>query len=404
MTKPPTRRKILFITGTRADFGKMKPLMEQVKRSKDFDYAIFVTGMHMLSRYGSTVNEIRKAGFGRMFTHISQVGSSESQMDLVLANTIQGLGHYLREYPADLIVVHGDRIETLAGAVVGALNNVLIAHIEGGEVSGTVDELIRHAVTKLSHVHFVSNDEARDRLVQMGEAPTATFVIGSPDIDVMFSDTLPSLTEVKRRYAIKHSEYGILAYHPVTTEVGHLRTHIETVLDAAEASGLSFVAIYPNNDTGANIILESFGRIRDNPRFRVIPSMRFEHYLTLLKYARVIVGNSSAGVREAPALGVPTVNIGTRQMNRFSYPSILDVPEDKDAILHALNNLPTSVRPSLHFGRGESAKAFMAVLRSATLWQTSRQKQFRDIASSKYALERSIQDGEGQVTRRVRGL
>jgi UDP-N-acetylglucosamine 2-epimerase (hydrolysing) len=374
------QKRILFLTGTRADFGKLKPLITEVERASEFEAHIFATGMHMLARYGSTVNEIRKARFRHIFPYINQDGAINFHMDLVLANTIQGLGHFIREFPPDLIVVHGDRIEALAGAVVGALHNTLVAHVEGGEISGTVDELIRHAVTKLSHLHFVANAEARGRLIQMGEASDTVFVIGSPDIDVMLSDKRPSLIEVKNRYDIKFVECAILIYHPVTTELSLLRRHIEAVVDALEASSINFIVLYPNNDNGAEIILEAYNRFRHNPRFRVIPSMRFEYFLTLLENAIVIVGNSSAGIREAPVYGIPTVNIGTRQMNRFNYPSIQNVSADKEAILKALQNLPTSVTSSLHFGRGESAKLFIEHLRNPLLWITPSQKQFQDLA------------------------
>jgi UDP-N-acetylglucosamine 2-epimerase (hydrolysing) len=372
-------KKILFLTGTRADFGKMKPLIEEVESSEAFEAHIFATGMHTLTRYGSTVNEIRKAGFEHIYSYINQDGSINSQMDLVLANTIQGVGHYLRELQPDLIVVHGDRLEALAGATVGALNNVLVAHIEGGEISGTVDELIRHAVSKLSHLHFVSNDEARRRLVQMGETEESIFVIGSPDIDVMLSDHLPVLAEVKEKYEIQFSEYAVFAYHPVTTELALLRRHIDTVLSALEVSEQNFVVLYPNNDSGSEIILEAFDRFKNNHRFRVIPSMRFEYFVTLLKNASAIVGNSSAGIREAPVYGVPVLNIGTRQMNRFNYAAILNVPPDKERILTALRNLPKSIPRSTYFGSGNSANLFIGYLRNSRLWETARQKQFKDL-------------------------
>jgi UDP-N-acetylglucosamine 2-epimerase (hydrolysing) len=372
-------RKILFLTGTRADFGKMKPLIEEVERSDDFEAHIFATGMHMLARYGSTVKEIQLAGFRNIYSYINQDGSINSQTDLVLANTIHGLGHYIREFSPDLIVVHGDRIEALAGAITGVISNILVAHIEGGEVSGTMDELIRHAVTKLSHFHFVSNNQARKRLIQMGEAPDSIFVIGSPDIDIMLSENLPELSEVKRRYEINFPEYAIFIYHPVTTELQLLHENITAVTAALEASPLNFLVIYPNNDPGSDVILETLNRLHDNPRFRLLPSMRFEYFLTLLKHAKVVVGNSSAGIREAPVYGVPTINIGTRQMNRFTYPFIYNVPENKEQILNALNNLPESGIPSLHFGRGESAKLFMGQVRNSKLWATPCQKQFCDL-------------------------
>jgi UDP-N-acetylglucosamine 2-epimerase (hydrolysing) len=375
----PAKRRILFLTGTRADFGKMKPLIERVDRSPAFECTVFVTGMHMLARYGATVNEVRKAGFKNIYTYINQIDTLSFQMDMVLANTVQGLGQYLREFPADLIVVHGDRVEALAGAIVGALNNTLVAHVEGGELSGTVDGLIRHAVTKMSHLHFVANDEARARLVQMGELAESIFVIGSPDIDVMLSDTLPPLSDVQKRYEIPFSEYGVFMYHPVTTESASLRRKIEVVLDALDRSGWNIVAIYPNNDAGSDTILETLRQYEAHPRFRLLPSMRFEYFLTLLRESRAMLGNSSAGIREAPVYAVPTLNIGTRQMGRYDYPSIVNVEEDRDAILRAMADLPKGVQPSRHFGKGDSAQCFMEMLGRSEFWQTSPQKQFADL-------------------------
>lgn len=379
MAAEKERKKILFVTGTRADFGKIKPLIQQIKESDDFDYYIFVTGMHMLSVYGLTVNEIRKAGFDNIYSFINQDSAITSQMDLVLANTIQGLAYYVREYRPDLIVVHGDRVEAMAGAIVGALNNILVAHIEGGELSGTIDDLLRHSITKLSHIHFVSNDEARNRLMQMGEIAGSIFVIGSPDIDVMLSDQLPEIDSVRSKYDIPFDEYIILIHHPVTTEIDDLTAQIREVVDAVIESGLNYVVIYPNNDLGADIIVHELDRLVGNPHIRMIPSMRFEYFLSLLKNARAIAGNSSAGIREAPVYGVPTVNIGTRQLNRYSYSSIFNVRSKKDDILAALRDLPRSVKPSLHFGKGQSAKLFIAQLRIEQFWLTPRQKQFIDV-------------------------
>ena len=372
-------KRILFVTGTRADFGKLKPLIQELKQSSEFSYSIFATGMHTLSRYGSTLNEIRQAGFENIYPFINQDGSVSSQMDLVLANTIQGLGHYIRESAPDLVVTHGDRVETLGAAISGNLNHVLVAHVEGGEVSGTVDDLLRHSVTKLAHLHFVSNQQARRRLVQMGEADETIFVIGSPDIDVMLSSHLPSLDAVRERYEIPFDEYAIVLYHPVTTELPLLRTHVAQLVEGLEAAALNYVIIYPNNDSGSEIILDGLTRFSARPSVRLIPSMRFEYFLTLLKHARAIVGNSSAGIREAPVYGVPTVNIGTRQLNRFQHSSILDVPEDAAALASALANLPENALPCQHFGTGQSAARFMQALRQPSFWTAPRQKQFRDL-------------------------
>ncbi len=374
------RRKVLFVTGTRADFGKLKPLLRAVDGARELECHVFATGMHTLARYGETVHEIEKAGFRRVETFPNQT-DPPAPMDAVLAVTVQGLGEHVRRLRPDLLVVHGDRIEALAGATVGALNGVLTAHVEGGEVSGTVDELIRHAVTKLSHLHFVSNPEAARRLVQLGELPETVFAIGSPEVDVMLSADLPSLDEVRRKYEIPFERYLIFAYHPVTTELDELPAKIGRVVDALQGSSHRFVVIYPNNDPGSEVIFTALSRLDGDPRFRILPSMRFEYYLTLLKNARAVVGNSSSVVREAPVYGVPSVSVGSRQSNRSQAESILEVAEDREALLAALERLPEPFAPALHFGGGGSAAAFLDCLRRPALWSTSPQKQFRDLTS-----------------------
>ncbi len=373
------KKKILFVTGTRADFGKLKGLIESIKREKIFEYGIFATGMHLLKRYGSTIHEIRKSGFANIYPFLNQDDVVGAQMDYVLANTIQGLGLYVREFSPDLIVVHGDRVETLAGATVGVLNNILVAHVEGGEISGTIDEILRHAITKLSHLHFVANNKARKRLVQLGEIPKSVFVTGSPDIDLMLSKQLPALGQMKKRYRITFPEYAIFTYHPVTTELSSIKKNIKPVVNALIKSDLNYIVIYPNNDRGSDLIVEEILRLKGLPRFRLITSMRFEYYLTLLKNSKAIIGNSSAGVREAPVYGIPTVNIGTRQNKRFDYKSIINVSENRTKILEVLQNLPKRFSPSKHFGKGDSAKLFIQILKKKSFWNRSCQKTFRDI-------------------------
>jgi UDP-N-acetylglucosamine 2-epimerase (hydrolysing) len=371
------KKKVVFLTGTRADFGKLKPLIQRLAEDDQFEHEIFATGMHLLSRYGYTLDEIEKSGLGNLHIFPNQTEEESSAMDFVLANTIHGLGAHIRKSRPDLIVVHGDRVETLAGAIVGALNNVLVAHIEGGELSGTIDELIRHAVSKLSHVHFVANEEAATRLRQMGEVPESIFVVGSPDIDVMLSDHLPPLDEVQRRYEIPFADYAIFLYHPVTTELEVLGRHLAAVVEALRLSGRNFVVIYPNNDSGSDQVFAGIDPLRLIPKFRLLPSMRFEYFLSLLKHASAIVGNSSAGIREAPVYGVPTINLGTRQLNRFSHASITNVAEESVELLELLRNPPARIAPSMHFGEGRSAELFLQQLREVGFWRTPCQKQFQ---------------------------
>jgi UDP-N-acetylglucosamine 2-epimerase (hydrolysing) len=374
-------KKIVFLSGTRADFGKMKSLIRTLlAEPPDFEVHIFATGMHMDPKYGYTVLEFEKCQFPNVFRFIN--GSSGGSMDQALGTTILGFSQYVRLIRPDMIVVHGDRSEALAGAIVGSLNNILVAHIEGGELSGTVDGLIRHSVSKMSHLHFVSNEEARRRLVQLGEDPNAVFVIGSPDIDIMNSPDLPPLAEVKAHYEIDFDQYGIFAFHPVTTSLGSLQHEVRELREALLASGENWVAIYPNNDEGSNIILADYeANFTNHPRVRMFPSLRFEAALVLLRHARVVVGNSSMGIREAPFYGTPTVNIGSRQDGRTQNSQIINAAAQRDQVIEAIR-LATSrsaLRPVREWGHGDSDQRFRRLLERPALWQTPVQKSFRDI-------------------------
>jgi UDP-N-acetylglucosamine 2-epimerase (hydrolysing) len=380
MIMTPTRiQKIVFLTGTRADFGKLKSLMNRLRSDDGFELHVFVTGMHMLTKYGYTCEEVEKANFRNIYKFINQ--NASDGMDHILSKTISGLSDYVKEIKPDLIVVHGDRVEALAGAAVGALNNILVGHIEGGEVSGTVDELIRHSVSKLSHIHFVANEEAKTRLVQLGEVSNAVHVIGSPDVDVMNSNVLPSIGEVKRYYGFDFPEYSVLMFHPVTTEHEDLQRQISTVVDQVIKSGLNYVVIYPNNDLGTDIILGEYRRLAGLGQIRIYPSMRFEYFLTLLKNARFIIGNSSAGVREAPHFGVPAINLGTRQHNRVQCNNVLNVEIEAVKIKLAIENVKAKPRQTYTlFGNGGSDERFYGILKSKEFWNIKTQKTFVDWA------------------------
>ena len=373
------KRKILFITGTRADFGKLKALIHAVKESEDFEYSIFCTGMHMLAKYGSTYKEIEKAGFGNVFHFINQMPNDS--MEIALSNTIAGLTRYLNENSVDLIVIHGDRIEAMAGAIVGALRNTLVAHIEGGEVSGTIDDLIRHATSKLSHIHFVATSVAEKRLLQLGEREQAVFKIGSPDVDIMHSPDLPDIAEVKERYDIPFDSYAIAMLHPVTTEVEAQYKHATTFVEALLESDRNYIVIFPNNDLGSSDIFRAYEVLEGKSNIKLYPSLRFEYFLTLLKNSEFIVGNSSAGIHEAPVYGVPTIDIGTRQNNRLEYQSIFNVDFDKRAIKYAIRQALVAKRfaPTDHYGTGDSAGKFVQAIQSEDLWKTPKQKSFKDL-------------------------
>ncbi len=370
-------RKIVFLTGTRADFGKIKALIQGVETHSEFQPYVFVTGMHLLHDYGYTLIEVERCGFKNIATFENH--TDEATMDLTLAKTINGFSEYVKEIQPDLIIVHGDRVEALAGAIVGSLNNILVAHIEGGELSGTIDELIRHSVSKLSHIHYTSNDAAKKRLIQMGELEQSIFTIGSPDVDIMFSDNLPVLDEVKQYYQIDFPTYAVAMYHPVTTEVDTIEDKAHQFVEALIESGRNYVVIYPNNDLGSKHILKAYNKLRNNPRIKIFPSVRFEYFLTLLKNSMFIIGNSSAGVREAPYYGVPSINIGTRQANRVFAETISNIQGEKQIILSEIKRvLRLKKGPAQNlFGGGNSCDLFLESLSNAEVWTISHQKQFQ---------------------------
>lgn len=372
-------KKVLFLTGTRADFGKIKRLMHFVDRHEDMELHVLVTGMHMMKLYGATHLEVRRESFDNMYLVANQY--SGEPMCSVLGNTISIVSRIADEVRPDLIVVHGDRLEALAGATVGALSNTLVCHIEGGELSGTVDELIRHSISKLAHIHMVANEEARQRLIQMGEDPSSVFVVGSPDLDVMGSDDLPDLQSVKRHYDIEFDDYAISLFHPVTTEEGQMLDHALSYFSALQESNRNYVVIYPNNDTGSRAILDALEMYQRYERFLIIPSVRFESFLTLLKNASFIIGNSSAGIREAPFYGIPSINVGTRQSRRFAGKSVTNCGYASREVLGAIKQVASvgSFEPSAWFGDGNSVKRFADAIDTDRFWHTPVQKSFVDI-------------------------
>ena len=373
-------KKIVFLTGTRADYGKIKRVMKLVDASDAFQLYVFVTGMHMHKEYGSTYHEIRKDGYKNIYYYINQRTGDNSMMDVTLAHTIEGFSAYINETKPDMIIVHGDRLEAMAGAIVGVMNNILVGHIEGGELSGTIDESIRHSITKLAHVHFVSNEESKNRVMQLGEPQERIFVIGSPDIDVMMSEDLPDWPFVKDYYEIPFDDFGIALFHPVTTSYKNMGNYSRVFADALLASGQNYVVIHPNNDFGREFIVEEYQRLEGNARFRIFLSIRFEYFLTIMKQAKFIVGNSSAGIREAQVYGLPAIDIGIRQNNRGrTHRGLIHCDYDLSEIVRAIHTSRDMIlSPLNHFGSGNSAGLFMSTISGEDFWTLPLQKYFID--------------------------
>ena len=370
-------RHLLFLTGTRADFGKLEPLAAAA-RDAGYRVTFFVTGMHMLDRYGLTKHEVHRLAGVAVHEFLNQ--RPGDAQDVILAKTVIGFSDYVTEHRPDLIIVHGDRVEAMAGALVAATNYIRSAHIEGGEVSGTIDEVFRHCNTKLATHHFVSSDVAARRVMALGEPEGTIHVIGSPELDFHSGPSGVSLADVQARYGIDFRDYGIAMFHPVTSEAASMGAQAQALFAALAASGRNFVLIAPNNDPGSEAIFAVMQALPTD-RFRLIPSMRFAHFSELMKHAACMVGNSSAGVREAPFLGIPSLDVGSRQTNRSAAPSVTTCEAADQAAIAAFLSSQWGRTSPRHegFGAGAAADQFLRVLGDASFWSRPLQKAFVDL-------------------------
>ena len=374
------KKKIVFLTGTRADYGKIKSLIKSIYNNRKYKIYILVTGMHLSKKYGSTFEEIQK-DFPKIKLNKFVNMKEKDSMDLTLSKTINFINKIFFKIKPDLIMLHGDRLETLAAAIVGNFNKFLVAHIEGGEISGAIDESIRHAVSKLSNIHLVSNQSAKKNLIQMGEFKKNIYVMGSPEVDIMISKKLPSLNMVKKRYAIKFKKYSIFCLHSDTNENRkQTDNNINNCILALKKTNHNYVVIYPNNDKNSDVILNKLLKLKKHKNFKIFPSMRFEYFLSLLKNSSYIIGNSSTVVRETPVYGIPSLNLGYRQKNRGISNNIISCKIKQRSIFTMIKKLSTiNRRKQMIFGDGNSSKKFVKILDRKYFWETSKIKSFNKL-------------------------
>ncbi len=369
-----TGKRLLFVTGTRADYGKLEPLAKAAQDA-GFHISFFITGMHMMKRYGETRLEVKRFAGAEFFEFVNQ--REGDALDFILSKTILGFSDFVHEHRPDLVIIHGDRVEALAASIVCAMRYIRSAHVEGGEVSGTIDESIRHCNTKLCATHFVSSESAKARVLALGESPDRVFNIGSPELDTHARPSGVSIEEVKTRYAIPFDDYGIAVFHPVTSERDTIGAQAASLFGALEASGKCFVVIAPNNDPGTEDIFAVLEKLPPE-RFRLIPSMRFNYFSELMKNAAVMVGNSSAGVREAPFLGLPSLDIGSRQSSRSISEKVLTVSALNHYQIFSWIEQNWGIRHAqcTGFGNGKTAIEFISILLNPEFLSFNLQKNY----------------------------
>lgn len=385
------KRKICVITNTRADYSRLRTVLFALRERDDVELSICVAGSHLLSAYGNTIDEIRRDGFDvayRIYTEVE--GRVLSTMTKSTGLAIIEFSSYLENQRPDMVVVHGDRFEALAAAIAASMMNIHVAHIQGGEITGTIDEHIRHAITKLSHFHFASDEPSAQRIRGLGEDPEQVFSPGCPSTDVLLS--APSYTfdelkaaldpKIKKREWLENltPDFVLLIHHPVTTEYDTSNQEIEAIAEALRDVEFPILALWPNIDAGSEQIVQAIKKFeRDiDGRFAVINTLPMETFVNALRHARLLIGNSSAGVREACYFGTPVVNVGTRQQGRVRTSNVRDVPGDVGAIREALQEqLKRKERyaPEYPYGRGNSGAKIAEKL--ATIPLGSPQKRLR---------------------------
>ena len=335
------KKKILFVTERRADYSKLRPVIDQIKKSKKFDYYLVVTGSHLLRKQGYTINEIKKDGF-KIYKKFNMFEEKEddsaSTMTIAFGKAIINLTKIIKQLKPDLVFSGFDIGANFAAAVVGAHMNIHVAHLEGGEITGTIDESIRHAISKFAHIHFTSNEQATKRLIKMGESSKNIFTVGNPSLDVIKSIKFISKKELEKEFNINlEKPLLLIVQHTVTTEINEIDKYFLETINAIKETNHQAIIISGNSDAGS----QKIKKIIKNSNILNYENLPFIKYISLLYHSSAIIGNSSSGIMEAPFLHIPSINIGTRQEGRGKTTSIINVTYNKYEIKTAINKILT---------------------------------------------------------------
>jgi GDP/UDP-N,N'-diacetylbacillosamine 2-epimerase (hydrolysing) len=332
------KRKIAVVTGTRAEYGIFKPVLKAIQARPGLELALVATGMHLSREFGYTITEIKRDGF-QIAARVDMMPADDTPAAMAesVGRGITGLVRAWQRLKPDIILVLGDRTEPLAAAVAGAYMNIPLAHIHGGDVCGNIDDSARHAITKFAHIHFPATKTSAERILKMGEEAWRVRLVGSPALDVVLHEPLLPAAALAQKYALDLARPLVLVIqHPVTSQADEAPQQMQVTMEAVVASGRPAVVLYPNSDAGGRRMIEVIREYQKNPLIKAFPSLPRREYLSLMKLARVMVGNSSGGIVEAPSFGLPTVNIGIRQDGRERGANVIDCDHRKNDIIRAI--------------------------------------------------------------------
>ena len=375
-----SKRKITVTTGARSEYGLLRPILKEIVKRKKLELFLVVTGTHLSKKHGITINEIKKDKF-KIYETFKFLPNNDTGFSVVksLGDGVVQFAKIFKKVKPDINLILGDRDEMLASAIAAYHMNIPNAHIHGGDVSGNIDEYTRHAITKISNIHFPATEKSKRRIIKMGENPKFVFLTGSPSIDELRNDEILSKKQFENKYDFKLTKNLIvLVQHPVTTQIVNTKKHIQNTLKAIEYFGHRTIIIAPNSDAGSNTIFQNIKHFAKSHNFvRMFPSLPRRDFLCLIKNCGVLVGNSSSGLIEASYFGTSVVNIGIRQQGRERSKNVFDAKSEsvisiKRTISHALKK---NISPSHLYGIGNTSQKIVRYLEKIPLNERLIQKQ-----------------------------
>ena len=377
-------RAIAVVTGTRAEYGYLKPLMQAIQKDKELKLLPIITGMHLLPEFGNTYKIVKKDFPSAKKVPMTLKGDQLKHMAEYLASGINNFATFLDKNHPDILVVLGDRSESLAAALAAAYLNIPIAHINGGDVSGTtIDESIRHAITKIAHIHLVHTKENAERVEKMGEEKKRIFVTGALTLDTIMHTKFPSKKEILKKYHLNPNKTTFLVVqHPITTLKDRGYSQLKELFLALDSLKEQTILLYPNCDAGGKKFIDLIKTYEEKPYLHAFKNIPHEEYLSIMKSVDLMLGNSSSGIIEAPSFKIPVINIGSRQQGRQRSANILDIQPEKNKIIRAIDF-------SLHdkeflqkvhscknqFGDGNAAQHMLKIFKEIPLDEKLIQKQ-----------------------------
>ncbi len=371
-------RKICVVTGTRAEYGLLRWVMEGIRNSTKLDLQVIATGMHLSPEFGLTYREIEKDGFS-IDRKVEMLLSSDTPVGIAksMGLAMIGFADVFDELMPDLLLVLGDRYEIFAASSSAMIARIPIAHLHGGEATeGLIDEPIRHSVTKMSHLHFVATEEYQQRVIQLGEHPERVFHVGGLGIDNIHKLILLNKVELEKSLGFKFGRKNLLVtFHPVTLEIGMVSEQMNELLGALEKlENVHIVFTMPNADTGGRILfkmIENF--VSNNPSSKAFTSLGQTRYLSCLNHVDGVIGNSSSGLAEVPTFKIGTINIGDRQRGRMKARSVIDCEPNEPSISNAIKKLySTDFQKKLTtvknpYGCGGASESIVNILNEVSL-------------------------------------